>query len=427
LSTQFGPNYPAVQETSNQLKQIQASIQTEIKRMGGRLEGDYRAALQREQLLQGALDKQKIEANKLNERAIQYSLLKRDLDTNQQLYDNLLQRMKEASVAAAMKAGNIRIVDPARPPTAPVSPKVLNNISLGFFGGLAFGVVLALLVEVLDNTVRTPEQVLNISSLPSLGIVPMSSRYKLGGGDDPETRVELISHQHPRSEIAESYRALRTSILLSSLGAPPQVILITSALPQEGKTTTALNSGIVLAQQGGKVLIIDADLRRPSVHEPLGIRAAGGLSTVLAGRHSAEDVIVPSPQVPNLYVMPAGPPPPHPAELLGSDLMKELVEKLRSEYHHIVIDTPPALSVTDSVALSVIADSVVLVIRSGGTSKEALRRTRELLMRVNAKVTGVVVNALDLRSPDLSHYYYGGMNYGKYYQYTDDSTTEKKR
>jgi capsular exopolysaccharide synthesis family protein len=427
LSTQFGPNYPSVEEIGNQLKQVQASIQAEIKRIGGRLEGDYRAALQREQLLQNALDKQKVEANRLNERAIQYSLLKRDLDTNQQLYDSLLQRMKEASVAAAMKAGNIRIVDPARPPVGPISPNVPRNLFLGFFGGLAAGIVIAFLVEVLDNTVRTPEQVLSVAALPSLGIVPMSSARALHSHENGNSRVELIAHHYPKSEIAESYRALRTSILLSSLGAPPQVILITSALPEEGKTTTCLNSGIVLAQQGGKVLVVDADLRRPSLHESLGIRASGGLSTVLAGTTTADEVIVRSPQLPNLFVLPAGPTPPQPAELLGSDLMKQLIQKLRADYHHIVIDTPPALSVTDAVALSVLADSVVLVIRSGGTSKEALRRTRELLLRVNAKVTGVVVNALDLRSPELSHYYYAGANYYKksYLRYYDDAHAEK--
>jgi capsular exopolysaccharide synthesis family protein len=230
---------------------------------------------------------------------------------------------------------------------------------------------------------------------------------------------------HPKSEIAESYRALRTSILLSSLGAPPQTILVTSALPQEGKTTTSVNCAIVLAQQGGRVLLVDADLRRPAIHDSLGIRADGGLSTLLAGQSKPEQVIVSSPQLPNLHVLPAGPPPPQPAELLSSDLMKQHLAEWRKQFDHIVIDTPPALSVTDAVALSIVADSVVLVIRSGFTSREALRRARDLLLRVNAKVTGVVVNAVDLRAPDLHHYYYSGGSYAdKYY---DDSLTAKIR
>jgi capsular exopolysaccharide synthesis family protein len=302
---------------------------------------------------------------------------------------------------------------------------------LGFLGAVVAAIVLGLLVEMLDTTVRTPEQVQVVSALPSLGIVPLGRdmpRRLLGGDSNGERRFELISHSHPRSEIAESYRALRTSILLSSLGAPPRVILVTSALPQEGKTTTSVNCAIVLAQQGGRVLLVDADLRRPSVHESLGISSGAGLSTLLAGQSRAEDVIVRSPQLPSLHVLPAGPPPPQPAELLASDLMKQLLEGWRQQFDHIVLDTPPALSVTDPVALSVMADSVILVIRSGSTRREALRRTRDLLLRVNAKVTGVVVNAVDLRAPDLHHYYYSGASYGqKYYKYYDDSMTAKRQ
>src|ERR1051326_738838 len=431
LSTQFGPAYPKVAELANELTQVQSSIQQETKRMTGRLENQYRSSAQREQMLQAALENKKQEANKLNERAIQYSLLKRDLDTNQQLYDNLLQRMKEASVSAALKSSNIRIADMARVPTSPSSPNVPRDLMLGFLGAVVAAIVLGLLVEMLDTTVRTPGQVQVVSALPSLGIVPLGRdmpRRLLGGDSNGERRFELISHSHPRSEIAESYRALRTSILLSSLGAPPRVILVTSALPQEGKTTTSVNCAIVLAQQGGRVLLVDADLRRPSVHESLGISSGAGLSTLLAGQSRAEDVIVRSPQLPSLHVLPAGPPPPQPAELLASDLMKQLLEGWRQQFDHIVLDTPPALSVTDPVALSVMADSVILVIRSGSPRREALRRTRDLLLRVNAKVTGVVVNAVDLRAPDLHHYYYSGASYGqKYYKYYDDSMTAKRQ
>ena len=436
VSTQFGPAYPKVVEVGNQLKQVQETIQGETRRIGGRLQSEYQAATQREALLQEALNQQKREANRLNERAIQYTLLKRDLDTNQQLYDGLLQRLKEAGISAALKSSNIRIVDSARPPVLPSQPDVPRNLLLGLAAGLIAGVVLAFGAEVMDSTIRTPEQVQMVSALPSLGIVPMSiplssqTQVRNGKGivlrPGKRERVEMIAHSHPKSEIAESYRALRTSILLSSLGAPPQVILVTSALPQEGKTTTAVNCGIVLAQQGSRVLLVDADLRRPAVHHSLGIRSnGGGLSTLLAGQHSAEEVLVRSNQLSNLYVLPAGPPPPQPAELLSSALMKQWISTWRKHFDHVVIDTPPCLSVTDAVALSVVADSVVLVIRSGVTRKEALRRARELLARVNAKVAGVVVNAVDLRSPDLHHYYYSGG--GRGYKYYDDSTTQKNR
>src|SRR5439155_1704053 len=273
-------------------------------------------------------------------------------------------------------------VDSARPPVLPSQPDVPRNLLLGLAAGLIAGVVLAFGAEVMDSTIRTPEQVQVVSALPSLGIVPMSiplssqTQARNGKGivlrPGKRERVEMIAHSHPKSEIAESYRALRTSILLSSLGAPPQVILVTSALPQEGKTTTAVNCGIVLAQQGSRVLLVDADLRRPAVHHSLGIRSnGGGLSTLLAGQHSAEEVLVRSNQLSNLYVLPAGPPPPQPAELLSSALMKQWISTWRKHFDRVVIDTPPCLSVTDAVALSVVADSVVLVIRSGVTRNEA--------------------------------------------------------
>ncbi|HEV2113170.1 MAG TPA: polysaccharide biosynthesis tyrosine autokinase, partial [Terriglobales bacterium] len=347
---------------------------------------------------------------------------------------SIQQRMKEAGVSAALKSSNIRVVDPARAPTSPSKPNIPRNLLLGVLFGIVLGVGLAFGVEVMDNTVRTPEQVQTVSALPALGIVPMSIAFSSNGHGTRaskllkpggRSRVEIISHSHPKSEIAESYRALRTSILLSSLGAPPQVILVTSALPQEGKTTTAVNSAIVLAQQGSRVLLVDADLRRPSIHSSLGLRTKGGLSTLLTGSNQLEQVMVRSPQISRLFVLPAGPTPPQPAELLSSQLMKEFLKNWREQFDHIVIDTPPALSVTDAVALSVVADSVILVIRSGATSKEALRRARDLLLRVNARVTGVVVNAADLRAPDMHHYYYSGGNYASHYY--DDSTTQKNR
>ncbi|MGH9649651.1 MAG: GumC family protein, partial [Terriglobales bacterium] len=436
LTTQFGPSYPKVLEVTNQLKEVQEAIEAEIKKNASRIEHEYLGAVQRERMLHGALEAQKKEANKLNERAIQYNLLKRDLDSNRQLYEGLLQKLKEASVSAGLKSSNIRVVDAARVPAAPVAPNIPRNLALALLVGLTTGVGLAFLMETLDNTVRTPEQVQLIAALPPLGIIPLSARLD-GKGKNGRPRLalsasasaagdnehlEFVAHSRPKSEIAESYRALRTSILLSSLGAPPKVILVTSALPEEGKTTTAINCAIVLAQKGTRVLLVDADLRRSGVHQALGIRPRGGLSTVLTGGDTLANVVVPWSPLPNLSVLPAGPPPPSPSELLGSAVMKDLLAQWREQYDHVVIDTPPALSVTDPVLLSVEADAVVLVIRSGQTTKESLRRARDLLVQVNAKVMGVVVNAVDLRSPDLNYYYYGSKYGGRYY---DESVSRK--
>ncbi len=396
---------------------------TESKKIAGKIKGQYLAAVQREDMLHEALEKQKQEANKLNESAIEYSLLKRDLDTNRQLYEGLLEKLKEAGVSAGLRSNNFRIVDVARVPTGPIEPNIPRNLSFAFMLGLTSGVGLAFLLEGLDNTVRTTEQAQMISGLPPLGMIPLGSRTAREGATakrlviaTSKEAVELITQVRPQSQMAESYRALRTSLLLSSLGAPPKVIMITSALPQEGKTTTSINCAVVLAQKGIRVLLIDADLRRPSIHKTLGMGPRSGLSNVLTGSATLEQAITRSSILPNLSVLPAGTPPPNPAELLASTNMRDVLDQLRGEYDHIVLDTPPTLSVTDAVVLSPRADAIVLVIRSGQTTKQALRRSRDILTQVNAKVSGVLLNAVDLSSPDYYYYYEYQGKYARYYR-----------
>jgi capsular exopolysaccharide synthesis family protein len=427
LSTQFGPSYPKVAELTSQAKEVEAQIQIELKKALGRVRGEYMAALQRENLLSGAMDKQKQQANQLNESAIEYSLLKRDLESNRTLYEGLLEKLKEAGVTAGLRSNNFRTVDVARVPTTPAEPNVPRNLAFALALGLTTGVGLAFLLEAVDNTVRTPEQAQVISALPSLGMIPLGSKsstevsgkQRLSVTSSKEA-VELITQSRPQSQMAESYRALRTSLLLTSLGAPPKVILITSALPQEGKTTTSLNCGIVLAQKGSRVLLMDADLRRPSIHKALGMGPRTGLSNVLTGGATVQQATVRSTVLPTLFVLPAGTPPPNPAELLASANMGDILAQLREQYDHIVIDTPPALSVTDAVIMSTRADAVVLVIRSGQTTKQALRRARDILARVNAKVAGVLLNAADLTSPDYYYYYEYQGKYGNRYYQADD-------
>jgi succinoglycan biosynthesis transport protein ExoP len=423
LSTQFGPSYPKVAQINNQLKEIDAQILLETKKVAGKIRGQYMAALQRENMLHDALEKQKQEANKLNESAIQYSILKRDLESYRQLYEGLMEKMKEAGVSAGLKSNNFRIVDVARVPTSPIEPNIPRNLAFAFMLGLTSGVGLAFMLEGLDNTVRTTEQAQMISGLPPLGMIPMGSRSAREGASpkrlviaSSKEAVELVTQVRPQSQMAESYRALRTSLLLSNLGAPPKVIMITSALPQEGKTTTSINCAVVLAQKGVRVLLIDADLRRPSIHKTLGMGPRSGLSNVLTGSATLQQTITRSPILPNLSVLPAGTPPPNPAELLASTNMRDVLEELRGQYDHIVVDTPATLSVTDAVVLSPRADAIVLVIRSGQTTKQALRRSRDVLLQVNAKVSGVLLNAVDLSSPDYYYYYEYKSKYSRYYR-----------
>ena len=426
LGTQFGPSYPKLTQLNNQLKEVDAQIQAEMKKIAATLRGQYTTALQRENMLHAALEKQKQEANKLNESAIEYSMLKRDVDASRQLYEGLLEKLKEAGVAAGLKSNNFRIVDKARPPAGPIEPDIPRNLLFGLVLGLASGVGLAFVLEALDSTVRTTEQAQMISGLASLGMIPLGSKSTREGSNPKRLvlttsreAVELVTQVRPQSQMAESYRALRTSLLLSSLGAPPKVIMITSALPQEGKTTTSINTAVVLAQKGVRVLLIDGDLRRPSIHKTLGMGPHSGLSNVLTGSTTLDEAIVRTTVLPNLFVLPAGTPPPNPAELLASSNMRDVLLQLREQYDHIVIDTPPSLSVTDAVVLSPRADAVILVIRSGQTSKQALRRSRDILFQVNAKLVGVLLNAVDLTSPDYYYYYEYQGKYAGYYRDED--------
>jgi polysaccharide biosynthesis transport protein len=425
MSTQFGPAYPKLAQLNNQIQEINAQIESEMKKVAARLRGDYRAALERENMLRAALDEQKQQENKLNESAIEYSFLKRDFETNRTLYEGLLERLKEAGITAGLRSNNIRQVDVARPPTAPAEPNVPRNLGFGLMLGLTSGIGLAFLLEGIDNTVRTPEQAQTISGLPSLGMIPLGSRNNLEGDThslsvaSSKEMVELITQSRPQSQMSEAYRALRTSLLLTSVGAPPKVLVVTSALPQEGKTTTSINTATVLAQKGTRVLLIDADLRRPSIHKTLGIGPRVGLSNVLTGGATLQEATFRSSLLPNLYILPAGTPPPNPAELLASSEMIEILSVLRERFDHIVVDTPPTLSVTDAVVLSPCADAVVLVIRCGQTTKPALRRSREILAQVNARVAGVLLNAVDLNSPDYYYYYEYQGKYG--HRYYDDS------
>ncbi|HEV2175348.1 MAG TPA: polysaccharide biosynthesis tyrosine autokinase, partial [Nitrospira sp.] len=430
-TTEFGAGYPKVTELSNQIKQVRAAIEAEKKKMQEKMRDEYLAAAQRENLLESAFNQQKQEANKLNESAIEYTVLKRDAETNRQLYQDLLQRLKEAGVSAGLRSSNIRVVDIARIPTQPISPNVDRSLVLGFLLGVGLAIGLAWTLESFDNTVRSMEEIGSVSTLPALGTIPLQlandaplrkPTLTISADVEKSGMLALVTYERPKSEAAEAYRALRTSILLSAFGAPPKVILVTSAMPQEGKTTISANSALVLAQSGSRVLLVDADLRRPGLEKLFGLTSREGLSTLISGSSKVEDVILPCPEVPSLWILPAGPIPPQPAELLGSTVMKEHIARWRNEFDHVIIDTPPCLSVTDAVLLSPEADRVILVARSGQTTRPALRRACGLLLQVNARVMGIVLNALNLRSAE-GYYYYSG-RYSNHY-YSEESVDDK--
>ncbi len=424
----YGPNYPKVQRLAAQQKEVNDDLHSAQQTLLQTVAQEYQTANNHVEILQQALDKQKTEANDLAEKLVQYNILQHDADSNKQLYDGLLQKLKEAGITAGLRSSNIRIVDPALSPSSPSRPQKSRNILLAILVGLVGGIGLALFREYLDNTVKSPDDIESLTGLPSLAVVPSlpglarnhGRLSRLAREAAPQSvagpRVELLSYMQPKSQISEAFRALRTSLLLSQADHPPQVILVTSALPREGKTTAAVNLAVTLAQLGDRTLLMDSDLRKPGVRRALNLTVGkeAGLSSYLAGVSTLEEVCIPHPTINNLAALTTGPIPPSPADLLSSHRMAEAIAELRHRYKFIVIDSPPVMAATDAVILSAQTDGVLLVVRSGETPKEAFIRTRDLLAAVKSRLLGVVLNAVDSSAPD---YYYSYRYYPYAYGY----------
>ncbi len=431
--SQYGPNFPKVLRIQAQIKDVEEQMTKERKGIILQLKSDYNEARARQELLSQRLDQQKAETNAMSEKMVQYNILKREADANKSLYEGLLTKLKESTLSSGLKSSNIRIVDPAMIPSTPARPAKTRNIALAFLVGLVGGIGLALLREYLDNTVKTPDDVETLSRLPSLAVVPAfgdtgvsnrrTSLLKGVSTNGHDKRIELVAQHLPKSQMAEAFRALRTALLLSQPDHPPQVILVTSALPREGKTTAAANLAVTLAQLGDKTVLVDADLRKPGVGRLLNLGSGkfAGLSSYLAGASSLDLVTVPHPTIPNLAAIPTGPLPPNPADLLSSHRLADAIAELRTKYKFVVIDSPPIMAATDAVILSVQADGVLLVVRSGETPKEAFTRSRDLLVSVKSNLLGVVLNAVDAGAPD---YYYSYRYYPYSYGYGPQEALE---
>jgi polysaccharide biosynthesis transport protein len=432
MLAQFGPNWPKVQVIKAQADALAVQLKDAKAEAVRQIDNEYHQAEAREALLQRDLNRQELLADNMAQKLVEFNMLKHDAESNKELYDGLLQKLKEAGISAGLRSSNIRVVDPALVPSAPARPQKARNILLAFLVGLVGGVGLAFLREYLDNTVKSPDDVQNLTGLPCLAVVPSFAgrngnrslariSKQVGIGANGEARVELISLQQPKSLVSEAFRALRTSLLLSQADHAPQVILVTSALPREGKTTSAANLAITLAQLGDRTMLMDSDLRKPGIRRALNLPNGHGqdigLSSYLAGVAPLHDIVVPHPTVPNLDAIPTGPIPPNPADLLSSHRMAEAVEDLRQHYKFIVIDSPPIMAATDAVILSALTDGVLLVVWSNETPKEAFSRTRDLLAAVKGRLLGVVLNAVDSGAPD---YYYSYRYYPYSYGYGED-------
>ncbi|PYS47189.1 MAG: hypothetical protein DMF68_16645 [Acidobacteria bacterium] len=388
------------------------------------LETSYRQAMAREQALRADFEKQRGETLTQNEAAVNYRILQQEIDTNKSLLDGLLQRAKENDVVLAGTPNNIHVLDYSPQPKVPVGPHRMQGILLASLFSLVFGVALARYLDYLDDSVRTVEDIERTLRLPSLAVIPaigslskrrllrnVSALQKRNGNHPAEL---LLSHTDGQSPLAEAYRQLRTSVLLSSAGGAPQTLLVTSSQPAEGKTTTVVNTATILAQTGATVVVIDADMRRPRLHSIFGLKNESGLSTILANKMSEAEMLslVEQHEESGLYMLSSGPIPPNPAELLGSDQMRRLIAALENTFTHVIIDSPPVASFTDGVLLSSIADGVLLVVHGGRASRAVVRRARQLLQDVGAKIFGVVLNNVNVRSSD---YYYYHHYYSHYY------------
>jgi succinoglycan biosynthesis transport protein ExoP len=412
LSARYGVKNPRLLEIRSELAEVEQSMKIEQGTVLIRAQEEVNAAKENQAALQRRLDQEKNSAYMGNSKAVEYSLARREYEANRALYDGLQQRLQEAGIIAGLHSTNIRRIDPADAPDSPSSPRTSVNLTLGLLSGLGIGLLLSFMVEALDTNIKTIYDIEERLGLPMLGVVPQVDSKLLS----PETFVRDATSPVPGawSRLAEAYRALRTTILLSRAGRPPQVMLISSAMPSEGKTSVATLESIVFAINGARVLLIDSDLRRPSVHLRFRISNKVGLTSVLTGKTPLQDAITSIPGVPSLHILPAGPIAPMPAELLGSLQMQRLVEGLRANYDFILIDTPPVLTVTDAAVLVSISDGVVLVLRYGQASRNVVARASEILLRSGAHLLGVVLNAVDLQSSDYAEYY--GRAYNDYYE-----------
>jgi len=422
LSSIFNPDYPQVKEIQSQIDESQTTLSGERERAAKAITNDYRAAVGRENMLQQAFKDQQREADLIAEKSVQYNILKREADTNKQLYVGLLEKLKETGVSTSMKATNIRVIDPAYPPKKPDSPRIPLNLSLALLLGLSLGIGAAFLQEHLDNSFKTAGEIERFLQLPALASVPAIESSTNGNGHGLYARARHLANDKHRSTsivpswnriegngqntpLAEAFHELRTSVLLSTAKHPPRTLLVTSAKGGEGKTTVAANLAVSLAQLGEKVLLIDADLRRPSLHKFFGVANTSGLVNFLTGSPDWRSLLSQAAPI-GLFVMPSGPVPPNPADLLSSEYMPLLIREATKEYKFVVLDSPPLLNLADSRVLATLVDGVILVVGGGITPRELVHRAYASAVDAGSHVLGATINFADAKSDYYSYGYH---------------------
>ena len=409
----LGPSHPQAMALKAQIAELEKEINAEQNRLLVQAKQNYIVARANEDQTTATLEAEKTDAYKLRDQLVEYTIRQREFEENRTLYDSLQQRLRTASVQSGLESLEIDVVDPALPPANPVLRPQSTVILTALVFSILAGIVVAFLMESLDTGLRSIAEIESITELPSLAIIPRARRTsadQAGTLTTAQRNIGILTQ--PKSQFAEAFRSLRTSLLLSTAGHPPKIIVLTSATPSEGKTTAASNLAAILAQRDTRVLLIDGDLRRPNIHHRFGLNGKVGLTTVLTGATTLEETVQNVREIPNLDILPSGPVPPFPTEMLSSGAMEAVLKRCAELYDYIVIDSPPILSVTDGVILARQADAVVLVVRHGKSSKHVVRRARDILLRSGAGITGIVLNAVDLNSPEYYGYYgYSGYSY----------------
>lgn len=447
LLTKYTEQYKDVVEVTAQIKElegqkvrIEQDVSAKIKTEGTRLEKNAEkevlaslrslldAATSREAKLRAAYSRAEAEANVEGQAETELTTLKRELETNRGLLDSYIQNQKKLELEiSGSRPDNIRLAEEAAALGGPIGPQRNRNIFIAFLISLAAGIGLCFLMDYLDDSVKTSDDVGRNLGLPTLALIPHYNNYdkrklaltpKNGGGNGSTALITLDDRKSP---MAEAYRHLRTSLLFSSAGKPPQTILVTSSQPSEGKTTTAINTAITLAQSDADVVIIDCDLRRPRLHNHFGLENTHGLTNYLSGEKDTGNLLKSYAGLPRLKIITSGPIPPNPAELLSSQEMKNLLQSLKGKYKHVIIDSPPAISFTDAAILSTLVDGVVLVAMAGKSSVHLMRRFKQRLGTIGARIYGVVLNGIKANSIEYDYYNSGYYNYYNPSE-ADDST-----
>lgn len=451
LRETYTPENPKVKRVQAQIAPVQAALERERSDILKRIRNEYDESLRREKLLTADYASQRGIVTGEGEKSIQYNILKREVDSNRQLYDAMLQQLKQASLASALRASNIRVVDPAKVPKRPYKPDVLLSSGLGLLSGLFLGAAFVVMRERADRSIQDPGETALYLNLPELGIIPSEAKgprvrlkivanKELAEGQPEEAsvpaarqRVELATWQRKPSVVAESFRATLVSILFSGEnGNRPRVMVVTSSGMAEGKSTVVSNLGIAVAEVNHKVLLIDADLRKPRLHDIFGLKNDRGLSDLLRSKDAIDvlpEGIIQETSVPDLYVLTSGATTSAATSLLYSNRMPELLKRLRGEFETIFLDTPPMLQIPDARVLGRMVDRVILVVRSGKTTRDAAQAMYQRFAEDGTKMLGTILNDWNPKhSPNGYYGYYNGHYYNGSYRnvYSSESKTSEK-